>query len=221
MSLKFNTIQKDYIGSYNSEVYKYVKKNSFCLDVGCSDGKLGQALIYDKSCIVDGIEFNSNMKNLCISKGYKNVFQCDLNTEIKNLDCSKKSYDYIILADILEHLIDPKKTLDYFLEYLKDDGAIIISVPNVAFIQIRLNLLFGNWNYTKFGIMDETHTKFYTFKTIQELVKSANLKIIRTIPYNQFKELFFLKPFQLLFPKIFSYQILVEAKKNFFKEKKL
>ena len=69
--------------------------------------------------------------------------------------------------------------------------------------------------------MDETHTKFYTFKTIQELVKSANLKIIRTIPYNQFKELFFLKPFQLLFPKIFSYQILVEAKKNFFKEKKL
>ena len=166
MSLKFNTIQKDYIGSYNSEVYKYVKKNSFCLDVGCSDGKLGQALIYDKSCIVDGIEFNSNMKNLCISKGYKNVFQCDLNTEIKNLDCSKKSYDYIILADILEHLIDPKKTLDYFLEYLKDDGAIIISVPNVAFIQIRLNLLFGNWNYTKFGIMDETHTKFYTFKCL-------------------------------------------------------
>ena len=63
--------------------------------------------------------------------------------------------------------------------------------------------------------MDETHTKFYTVKTIEELVKSVNLKITRTAPYNQFKELAFLKPLQLLFPKIFSYQILVEAKKSF------
>ena len=65
----------------------------------------------------------------------------------------------------------------------------------------------------------------YHFETLKSYIKTtrpnANLKIIRTIPYNQFKELFFLKPFQLLFPKIFSYQILVEAKKNFFKEKKL
>ena len=216
MHSKFNTIKKNYTGAYNNVVYKYIKKNSYCLDVGCSDGKLGQALIYDKNCIVDGVEFNSDMKNLSISKGYKYVFQHDLNIEIKKLDSQEKVYDYIIFADVLEHLIDPKKILIFFLKYLKDDGTIIISVPNVAFIQIRLNLLFGNWNYTKFGIMDETHTKFYTVKTIEELVKSVNLKIIRSTPYNQFKELALLKPFQLLFPKIFSYQILVKAKKCFF-----
>lgn len=203
-----------YTGDYNNFVFNFIKDNSICLDVGPGDGKLGEALLQKKKCFMDCVEQNENNNKELSKKGFRNIFNLDLNFLSKNIEIEKKKYDYIIFADVLEHTVDPKTVLILFKDFLKDNGKIIISVPNVAFIQIRINLLFGKWNYTKFGIMDETHLKFFTIKTIKELVSSAELKCDKVIPYNQFKSLKFLKPFQFFFPSLFSYQIFISSSKN-------
>ena len=99
----------------------------------------------------------------------------DLNTNYqKTMD---KKFDLIIFADILEHTIHPEKILEYYsTNLLKQKGKIIISVPNIANWNIRLKLLFGKFDYTKTGILDETHLKFFTYNSIKKIIPN-NCKI--------------------------------------------
>jgi len=85
----------------------------------------------------------------------------------------------LLFADVLEHLVDPEKTLLFFTnKYLKIHGHVILALPNIANWQIRLKLMIGKFDYTEIGILDKTHLHFYTFKTAKELASFANLKII-------------------------------------------
>ena len=175
---------------------------------------MGQKLITDRNCKVDGIDVNESMLREAKEKGYINTYKINLNDSGYSLDSIKKKYDVIIFADILEHLIDPQKALLNFRSKLKDKGIIIISLPNVAFILNRLNLLLGKWNYREFGTLDKTHLKFSTIKTARELVQSSNYKILKVQPYNQFGILENMKFLLKLSPELFAYQIIVVATKN-------
>lgn len=105
-----------------------------------------------------------------------------------------------MFADVLEHLLFPEQVLKYFVyNYLKENGQVIISLPNVANWQVRLNLLFGKFNYTDRGIMDKTHLHFYTFKTARELIFKNNLEII-----NVFGGATFFGPIIKMFPVLNS-----------------
>jgi 2-polyprenyl-3-methyl-5-hydroxy-6-metoxy-1,4-benzoquinol methylase len=90
-------------------------------------------------------------------------------------------FDLILLPDVLEHIDEPKKTLIKIKEYLKNDGEIIVSMPNIrhysAFMKIFVK---GDFKYEESGIFDYTHVRFYCKKNIQELLESAGYKIIRS-----------------------------------------
>lgn len=100
----------------------------------------------------------------------------DLN-DLKPLSLGN-NFDFIIFADVLEHVNSPERVLKFFQKYLKKDGQMIISLPNVANWKIRLGLLFGKFDYTDSGILDKTHLKLYTYKSGRELIKKAGLKVI-------------------------------------------
>ena len=68
----------------------------------------------------------------------------------------------MVFGDVLEHLRDPLAVLMEFTESLKDDGVVIISLPNIANIYVRLNLLIGRFDYQDRGILDRTHIRFFT-----------------------------------------------------------
>lgn len=205
----------DYSNSFNKFIFDLVPIGARCLDVGCSTGNLGYALKTQKECEVDGIEFDPSAAEIAKKRGYGVVHVKDLNMEDDSFLDFENKYDVITCADVLEHLISPDKALIFLRRYLKPNGIFIISLPNVAFILNRLLLLFGNWEYKKYGILDQTHLRFYTINSGCNMIKTARLKILKVQPYNQFGVLRFIKPLDRLAPRLFAYQFIVIAENNF------
>lgn len=202
----------DYSASFNRYVYAAVPPNTKCLDVGCWNGNLGHQLVRHKNCVVDGIDVQDDMLAVSKKRGYTQTFNINLNNDNYSLSEIHGSYDVIVFADILEHLINPDKTLENFKSKLHRDGIIIVSLPNVAFILNRLNLLLGRWNYTEFGTLDKTHLKFFTIETARKLLSGAGYKVIEIQPYNQFGILEKMNFIFRHFPTLFAYQILLVAR---------
>lgn len=204
-------IPADYSHSLNDFVYREIPEKTRVLDVGCWNGNLGQKLILEKQCEVHGIDFDKSALSKAKKNGYKKTFLIDINKNIEELKKINEKYDVVVCADIIEHLIDPKFTLTLLKQLLNKNGIIVISVPNVAFGLNRLNLLLGKWNYTEFGTLDKTHVRFFTIKTLKELVLSSGLSINKVRPYNQFGILAQIYPLDQIMPSFFCYQLLITA----------
>ena len=89
-------------------------------------------------------------------------------------------YDAIVFGDVLEHLRNPRAVLERLSGLLKPGGKVLISLPNVANIWVRLNLLMGRFNYGRVGILDESHLRFFTLKTAKQLAMDSGLDVIST-----------------------------------------
>jgi len=146
------------------------------LDVGCANGANGQYLIKNASISsIIGIEYDASMAAEA-KKSYNHVFVGDLdNMDISSLLDSER-FDYIILGDILEHLKNPWRVLKEMSLFLKPNGKVILSMPNVQHIDVFIHVFVkGVWPHNERGIFDKTHLRFFTQKTIRKLILSAGL----------------------------------------------
>lgn len=163
--------------SVNIPLWRALKtvRSQRVLDIGCGTGALGELLTAEGNT-VDGITYSQDEANIAKSR-IASVQVMDLN----NLDAVKRvdgSYDALIFADVLEHLLDPGSVLKILLERLKPGGNVYVSLPNIACFYTRLGLLFGRFNMSKTGgILDETHLHFYTLKTAKEFLGEAGLRV--------------------------------------------
>jgi 2-polyprenyl-3-methyl-5-hydroxy-6-metoxy-1,4-benzoquinol methylase len=146
------------------------------LDLGASDGLLYQELI-NRGFEVTCVDYEDPTK---ISVPEKDYVFCNLE-QFENLTLSEK-YDYIILADVIEHLRNAPDLLTYIKRFLKEDGKIIISVPNIAVWVYRISLFLGSFDYTEKGTLDQTHVRFYTKKSILNLMKSSHYQVEQFTP---------------------------------------
>lgn len=209
---KNNTLKSgDYSSSFNKVVFEEISEGSTCLDVGCWIGNMGAHLIKEKKCTVDGVDFKKDVLEKAKSRGYRKTFQINFNNDEVDFDQIDEKYDFIIFADVLEHLTNPQNVLEHLKNKLKTNGKIVISLPNVAFLQNRINLLRGKWDYKDFGTLDKTHLRFFTIKTGEKLAEDAGLKIAKTKPYNQFGILNHIKPLDSYMPGLLCYQFLIVA----------
>lgn len=144
------------------------------LEVGCASGYLAREL-KKNGCRVIGIEINPiaarNAKKYC-----QEVIAGDIENPKTIAQLQNRRFETILLADVLEHLRNPESILRQLVKYLKDDGQIIISVPNTGFLTVRLRLLLGQFDYSDWGIMDRTHLRFFTKDSILKLVENSGLK---------------------------------------------
>lgn len=95
------------------------------------------------------------------------------NIEELELPQFNEYFDVILLADVLEHLIEPALVLKKLKQYLKPQGEILVSMPNIrhysAFVKIFIK---GNFDYKESGLFDYTHRRFFCKKNIRELLES-------------------------------------------------
>lgn len=146
------------------------------LDVGTASGYLGKAW-RSSGHYVAGIEFDAATAEK--ARPYYDAFQADVETFTFPY---RREFDYIVFADVLEHLRDPAAVLRRCIPALKDSGKIIISIPNIANWMIRLSLLCGRFDYMDRGILDRTHLRFFTLRSLKQLMKEASCEILDAIP---------------------------------------
>jgi methionine biosynthesis protein MetW len=87
-------------------------------------------------------------------------------------------FDAVLYMDVLEHLSDPGAELRAACEVLAPGGAVIASIPNVAHWSVRVDLLRGHFDYARYGIMDATHLRWFTARTVRTLFESAGLRVV-------------------------------------------
>lgn len=173
-----------YADNPNSSWYKIlhlVEPGSKVLDIGCSSGNFGEALIKDRKCIVDGIELDAKDAKEARKK-LRHVFE--LNIETSPLDEITDTYDYIYFGDVIEHLVDPAKALQR-LEVLfanKKKAKVLFSLPNMSHASVRLMLLNGDFEYGKTGLLDNTHLHFYTLHELNRVFNRAGMEITHFDP---------------------------------------
>lgn len=158
-------------------ILNLIPPKSVNLDIGCNSGSLGKAL-KRKRVIIDGIDVDRKILKKA-KPFYRHLYYRNLYRP--KLCIPKTKYDSIIMADILEHLPRPDLLLVDIKKYLKPDGQIIVSLPNIARLEIRLQLLFGSFNYSP-GILNPDHLKFFTKKSAHNLFESTGYTIIKIIP---------------------------------------
>ena len=156
------------------KIFELIEAGSKVLDVGCSSGNFGEVLIKEKKCIVHGIEIDEGDFKKAKHKLTK-VF--DYNVETDELDGLDRDYDYIFFGDVIEHLVRPVDTLARIRGYLKDDGKLLFSVPNMTNILVRLMLLQGKFEYGQTGLLDQTHLHFYDYNFLQSVLNQAGFEI--------------------------------------------
>ena len=158
------------------------------LDVGCSTGSLSKNLKSQRDIEVTGIEYNSEAGEIA-RQHLDKVFIGNLETLNLEEILTPNYFDCIIFGDILEHLQDPWNILKSLLKFLKDDGVIITSLPNVRHYTTIFDLVVrGRWPYRSRGIHDRTHLRFFTRKNIQDLFNYAGLSIKEIRPIYRIRE---------------------------------
>ena len=249
-SIKKHPEYQEYFVKYSLKQSKYSSHDLFSrlvgsehrvLDIGCGHGFLAATLSHQNQ--VTGIDILVAPQNI---EAFQYYIQADLQKGLseawERLGYSQngvqsilpeEKFDTVLLPDILEHLYHPEKLLKDCQQILDHHGRLIVSVPNVANITVRLSLLFGSWNYTERGILDRTHYRFYTRKTIRKLLEENGYQVI--------KEMMTVMPIELVLglhpqnkliillnrilafcthflPGLLGYQCIVVARRNLKKE---
>lgn len=165
------------------------------LDLGCGSGALGQYLSETRSCTCDGLTWSEaeatharpNYRTVVVD----NLETCDLTASFQN-----QRYDYIVCADVLEHLSQPERIVDACKTLLAPNGKLLISVPNAAYSGLIAELLQGEFRYREEGLLDRTHLRFFTRRSLTRFIQEQNWQldhletITRELPESEFKTRF-------------------------------
>lgn len=148
------------------------------LDLGCGRGVLAEEFVRKGNRVVGVDALDPNDVSPALSRYIRTNFHAEGMAGVKAA-LGGAQFDKILLLDVIEHVPDPESMVRECLSLLRPGGQVIVSVPNVANITVRVALLFGRFDYMARGIMDRTHLRFFTRKTIRQLIEGQGLAVIR------------------------------------------
>ncbi|MCL5991148.1 MAG: class I SAM-dependent methyltransferase [Bacteroidetes bacterium] len=175
-----NTKEKpeSYYEGERLEMLEYIPKGCRrVLEVGCGAGKFGYSLKLRSKSEVWGIEINEEQAEK--SKGLLDKVICGgIESRMKELDDGY--FDCIVFNDVLEHIAYPNEMLIELKAKLIEKGFIVASIPNVRHITNLKELLIGrDWRYRNEGILDNTHLRFFTKKSIIRMFDECGYEIVK------------------------------------------
>ena len=146
-----------------------IPAGAIVLELGPAGGYFTRHLHETLHCTVDAVEIDPLMADAarvwCRTMIVGNLETLDLPALLP-----AHSYDVVLMADVLEHLRDPAPVLKQLHALLKAGGCCLISVPNVAYGGLIVSLLGGEFEYREEGLLDQTHLRFYTRRSLAQLL---------------------------------------------------
>jgi methionine biosynthesis protein MetW len=152
---------------------KLIAPNSRVLDVGCGTGVITDTIRRQKSASIIGIEPDAERVRRAVARGL------DVHLGVLSPDFIRQHgpFDYIVFADVLEHLRNPAEIVAMARDGLKPGGSVVASIPNVAHWFVRTDLLRGRFDYQDCGIMDATHLRWFTRRTVRQFFERQSFQI--------------------------------------------
>ena len=205
-----------------SVLASFVHDGATMLDLGCGSGALGQYLRETRHCTSDGLTW-SDAEAAHARPHYRKVVVADLETCDLRAQFPEAEYDFIVCADVLEHLRAPERVLAACRALLKpQSGQLLISVPNAGYAGLVAELLQGDFRYREEGLLDRTHLRFFTRRSLHRFLTDEGWSVQgfdtvkRTLPESEFSTpLDSLPPavarYLLAVPDALTYQFIVKA----------
>jgi GT2 family glycosyltransferase/2-polyprenyl-3-methyl-5-hydroxy-6-metoxy-1,4-benzoquinol methylase len=160
-----------------AKIARLVRPGTQVLDLGAGPGVLGRYLTETLGCLVDGVEYNPAAVAEA-AQWYRRLECADLEQPPLAVHFPTSQYDFIICADILEHLRRPGDLLAQLPGLLAPAGQVVLSVPNVAYAGLIAELLAGDLRYRPEGLLDDTHLRFFTRASLLRLLEVHGLRSV-------------------------------------------
>ncbi len=154
--------------------FQAIPEGSRVLDLGCAGGHLGAMLRRERRCFVTGVDRHPLSQDVELDEFIRH----DLNCGLPPVAIDK--YDYVLLLDVIEHLTSPESLLEQLrIALVASPGpTLLVSTANVGFFVTRGMLLCGQFNYGKRGILDQTHTRLFTFGSFRRLFEQGGYRVL-------------------------------------------
>ncbi|WP_199137411.1 methyltransferase domain-containing protein [Delftia sp. ASV31] len=170
----------------------HVRAQAHILDLGCGSGALGAFLTEHKQCVCDGVTLSQEEARHA-APFYRHVHVADLEDCDLDQLFGDARYDYIVCADVLEHLRQPERILAACRKRLTPEGRLLISVPNAGYSGLVAELLHGEFRYREEGLLDRTHLRFFTRRSLSRFLAEQGWQvddidtIERALPESEFR----------------------------------
>jgi O-antigen biosynthesis protein len=176
------------------KIFRRIPVGSRILDIGVGCGVLGKIVQERQIGEIDGIDSDPGMLHRS-RPYYRDLFQADLDAVSAKKIVGERKYDVIVLADVIEHLRLPARTVAFLAEVLEPHGKLLFSVPNITYVGVICELASGHFRYRPEGLLDSTHLRFFSFDSLSSLITDSGLvishydRVEMPLTSSEFKEL--------------------------------
>lgn len=174
-----------YYRQLNTRFLKFLPPNmARVLEFGCSAGMVGKTYKENNTETVwHGVEINSDAAKYA-KENLDDAWLLNANRLEPNSEMLKAPYDMIVYGDVIEHLNYPMESIKQHLKLLKPGGELLACIPNIQHWTIMKELLDGNWTYRNSGLLDNTHLRFFTRKSIWKMLNDLKLELVQQERYS-------------------------------------
>ena len=168
---------------YNADVYSSIPLNAKkIIEIGTGSGALARQVILNNPNVkYIGVEIFDSYYEVS-SKICSKMYLEDMEIASGELMREFIDADVVILADVLEHFKNPWRVLSRIKEWASENLMLISCIPNIQHWSVQMDVLAGNFNYQETGLLDKTHLRFFTRKSIIEMFDSTGYNIIDIKP---------------------------------------
>jgi 2-polyprenyl-3-methyl-5-hydroxy-6-metoxy-1,4-benzoquinol methylase len=177
-----------YFNEIRPEVLELVRGTPrSALDVGCGTGALLAELHRRGTSRLCGIEVRADVAEVARARDcVDEVIVGDVESE--GTSPGAETFDLVVASHLLEHLVDPWRMLSRLERWIRPGGQLVGAVPNVRNAKVVVPLLLrGRWRYAEAGILDVTHLRFFTRRSVESMLAASGLRVDTVVPAVQGK----------------------------------